>query len=66
MRINVICPGVVDTGIVPDAFKSPDIMAPETMAAEVVDLLHSGPNGEIRVRLTQRPAFAVLPTDLNA
>ncbi len=66
MRINVICPGVVDTGIVPDAFKSPDIMAPETMAAEVVDLLHNGPNGEVRVRLAQRPAFAVLPTDLNA
>ena len=66
MRINVICPGVVDTGIVPDAFKSPDIMAPETMAAEVVDLLHNGPNGEIRVRIAQRPAFAVVPPDLNA
>ena len=66
MRINVICPGVVDTGIVPDAFKSPDIMAPETMAAEVVDLLHNGPNGEIRVRIAQRPAFAVVPQDLNA
>lgn len=66
MRINVICPGVVDTGIVPDAFKSPDIMSPETMAAEVVDLLHNGPNGEIRVRIAQRPAFAVLPPDLGA
>lgn len=66
MRINVICPGVVDTGIVPDAFKSPDIMAPETMAAEVVDLLHNGPNGEIRVRIAQRPAFAVVPQDLTA
>lgn len=66
LRINVICPGVVDTGIVPDAFKSPDIMAPETMAAEVVDLLHNGPNGEIRVRIAQRPAFAVVPQDLNA
>jgi NAD(P)-dependent dehydrogenase (short-subunit alcohol dehydrogenase family) len=66
MRINVICPGVVDTGIVPDAFKSPDIMAPETMAAEVVDLLHNGPNGEVRVRIAQRPAFAVVPQDLNA
>ena len=66
LRINVICPGVVDTGIVPDAFKRPDIMAPETMAAEVVDLLHNGPNGEIRVRIAQRPAFAVVPQDLNA
>ena len=66
MRINVICPGVVDTGIVPDAFKSPDIMAPETMAAEVVDLLHNGPNGEIRVRIAQRPAFTVVPQDLSA
>ena len=66
MRINVICPGVVDTGIVPDAFKGPDIMAPETMAAEVVDLLHNGPNGEIRVRIAQRPAFNVVPQDLTA
>ena len=66
VKINVICPGVVDTGIVPDAFKRPDIMPPEVMAREVVDLLLNAPNGEIRVRIAQRPAFAVHPQDLNA
>jgi NAD(P)-dependent dehydrogenase (short-subunit alcohol dehydrogenase family) len=65
VKINVICPGVVDTGIVPDAFKRPDIMPPEVMAAEVVDLLLNAPNGEIRVRLAQKPAFAVYPQDLG-
>ncbi len=66
VKVNVLCPGVVDTGIVPDAFKRPDIMAPEVMAAEAVDLLLNAPNGEIRVRLAQKPAFAVYPQDLDA
>jgi len=68
LRINVICPGVVDTGIVPDAFKGPQfgVMPPSVMAAEVVDLLHNGPNGEIRVKVGHKPAFAIMPPDLNA
>lgn len=64
VRINVICPGVVDTNIVPDDFKAPDIMTPDTMAAEVVDLLENGPNGEIRVKLADTPAFAIQPQEL--
>ena len=52
VRVNVICPGVVETAIVPDAFKSPEfeMMSPALMAAEVVDLLVNGENGEVRVK----------------
>ena len=52
MRINVICPGVVDTQIVPDAFRAPEfgMMPTQVMAKEVVELLHNGANGEVRVK----------------
>ena len=68
LRINVICPGVVDTDIVPDSFRGPEfgVMPPSVMAAEVVDLLENGANGEVRVKLKDRPGFAVPPTDLQA
>ena len=62
LRINCICPGGVDTAIIPDALKAGgfNAMAPSVMAAEVVDLLTEGPNGEIRVKLAaDQPAFAV-------
>lgn len=65
VRINAVCPGVVDTAIVPDAFRSPDILSPDTLAAEVVDLLRNGPNGEIRVKMSANPAFAVQPQELE-
>ncbi len=65
IRINVICPGVTNTQIVPDEFKAPQfhMMPAEVMAAEVVDLLQHGANGEIRVKVaTDVPAFtAELP-----
>ncbi len=68
LRINVICPGVVDTAIVPDSFRGPEfgVMPPSMMAAEVVDLLTNGTNGEVRVKLKDRPGFAVAPVDLQA
>ena len=68
VRINVICPGVVDTAIVPDAFRGPEfgVMPPSMMAAEVVDLLRNGANGEVRAKLKGRPGFAVPPADLGA
>lgn len=64
LRINVICPGVVDTAIIPDEFRAPEYQAmqPEVMAAEVVDLLFKGENGEVRVKLGGRPAFTVAPS----
>ena len=68
VRINVLCPGVVDTAIVPDSFRGPEfgVMPPSMMAAEAVDLLQNGANGEVRVKLKDRPAFAVPSTDLSA
>ena len=68
VRINVVCPGVVDTAIVPDSFRSPEfgVMPPSMMAAEVVDLLQNGANGEVRAKLKERPGFVVAPPDLQA
>lgn len=68
VRINVICPGVVDTAIVPDDFRKPEygMMPAAVMAAEVVDLLVNGANGEVRVKnAADRSGFAVSPPDLN-
>lgn len=62
IRINVICPGVTDTGIVPDDFRKPQygLMPAEMMAAEIVDLLLHGDNGEVRVKhAADKPAFAI-------
>lgn len=65
VRLNVICPGVVDTAIVPDAFRDPtSIMSPEVLANEVVDLLQHGANGEVRAKVTGRDAFEVSPIDV--
>lgn len=69
VRINVICPGVVDTAIVPDAYRKPEfnVMPASVMAAEVVELLLDGANGEVRVKVAEdRPAFTVDPLDLRA
>lgn len=62
VRINAICPGGVDTAIVPAALRSEGMamMPAATLAAEVLDLLARGDNGEIRVRLGEdAPGFAV-------
>ena len=68
VRINVICPGVVDTAILPDEFRGPELerMAPSVMASEVVDLLLRGENGEVRVKVAGRPGFRVEAVDLSA
>ncbi len=62
MRLNAICPGGVDTAIVPDALRAGDmaLMRPAELAAEVVDLLRAGAHGEIRVKLASGlPAFVM-------
>ncbi len=67
IRINAICPGVVDTAIVPDAFRDPaTIMPPDEMAAEVVDLLLRAPTGDIRAKIAGHAAFTVPAIDVNA
>jgi hypothetical protein len=41
------------------------MMPARVLAEEVVDLLTQGPNGEIRVKITEeRPSFSVDPTPL--
>lgn len=62
IRVNVICPGVTDTQIVPEAYRAPEfnVMAVEIMAGEIVDLLFNGANGEVRVKNSaDKPAFTV-------
>jgi NAD(P)-dependent dehydrogenase (short-subunit alcohol dehydrogenase family) len=68
VKINVICPGVTDTQIVPEEYKAPEfnVMSAEVMAAEIVDLLLNGENGEIRVKnAADKPAFTAALQDLS-
>ena len=68
IRINVICPGVTDTQIVPDKYRAPEfnVMPVQVMATEIVDLLLNGSNGEVRVKnSSDTPAFAVGLPDLG-
>ncbi len=68
VRVNVICPGVTDTAIVPQDYRKPEygVMPAEIMAAEVVDLLLNGPNGEVRVKnAADKPAFSIGVPDLS-
>ena len=53
VRVNAICPGGVDTAIVPAALRASDMamMSTSEIAREVVDLLARGESGEIRVKL---------------
>jgi NAD(P)-dependent dehydrogenase (short-subunit alcohol dehydrogenase family) len=62
IRINVICPGVTDTQIVPDEYRKPEfnVMSVGIMAAEIVDLLLNGANGEVRVKnAADKPGFTI-------
>ena len=68
LRINAICPGGVNTAIVPDALRAGgmEMMPTSVLAGEVVDLLQNGAHGEIRVRMREgEPAFAVPPPELS-
>jgi NAD(P)-dependent dehydrogenase (short-subunit alcohol dehydrogenase family) len=61
LRINCICPGSVDTTIIPDAVRSGGIksMPPSEIATEILDMLTSAPNGEVRVKRTDQAAYIV-------
>jgi len=63
LRLNAICPGGVDTAIVPDALRSPSmaLMSAQELAREVVDLLARGAQGEIRVKAAANAAAYAIP-----
>ena len=65
VRVNVICPGVVDTAIVPEAFRGAPMLTPDDLAQEVVDLLYSGANGEVRAKMSES-AFVVPAIDVSS
>ena len=69
VRVNVICPGVTDTQIVPDDYKTPEfnMMPAQVMAAEVIDLLQNGANGEVRAKVVEdQPGFVVAAPSLRS
>jgi len=68
LRINAICPGGVDTAIVPAALRAAglDVMPAALLAQDVVELLVRGANGEIRLRRSaDGPATAVAAPELG-
>lgn len=64
VRINMICPGVVDTDIVPDALRGPHAMPVEEMAIEVMNFMRFGSNGEIRGKVGGKPSFELKQPEL--
>ncbi|MEZ5372944.1 MAG: SDR family NAD(P)-dependent oxidoreductase [Microthrixaceae bacterium] len=67
LRINALCPATVDTGLIADVVREVGIplITAADMAEVAVDLMLAGDNGEIRVKLHDRPAFAVGVFDAN-
>ncbi len=63
LRINAICPGGVDTPIVPGALRSGGMamMPVSILADEVLDLLERGATGEIRLRVDAAEPAQVVP-----
>ena len=67
LRINALCPGTVDTTLIADVVRQAEIplISAADMAAEAVDLMLAGENGEVRVKLHGKPAFAIGAFDRN-
>jgi len=67
LRINTLCPATVDTTLIADVVRQANIplISAADMAGEAVDLMVTGDNGEIRVRLHDKPAFATGTFDAN-
>ncbi|NBC22925.1 MAG: SDR family NAD(P)-dependent oxidoreductase [Gammaproteobacteria bacterium] len=68
LRINAICPGGVDTPIVPEALRAAGmaLMPVAELAGDVLNLLARGDNGEILLcRGGDVPAVAVPPPELG-
>jgi NAD(P)-dependent dehydrogenase (short-subunit alcohol dehydrogenase family) len=63
VRINAICPGGVDTPLITAALRGDEmaVMPASVLAAEVLDLLERGANGEIRLRASAAEPAEVVP-----
>ncbi|BCW90925.1 3-phenylpropionate-dihydrodiol/cinnamic acid-dihydrodiol dehydrogenase [Alphaproteobacteria bacterium SO-S41] len=63
VRINAFCPGGIDTRIVPLELSAnaSNMMAPAVAAEEVVQLLLTGPSGEVRLKLRAGQAGQSVP-----
>lgn len=65
-KINAICPGVVDTAIVPESMRDLPAMSPDVIANEVLDLFANGANGETRLKIADEvPAIQMTPPELG-
>lgn len=65
-RICAICPGGVQTNIVPDFMESEaEMMDPSVIAQEIASLWTNGENGEVRMKvLAGTPAEAIAPASI--
>jgi NAD(P)-dependent dehydrogenase (short-subunit alcohol dehydrogenase family) len=62
IRISALCPGGIDTGIIPNEQRSPDaiFMTPENVAAEVLDLMNPAETGKTWAKVSEtKPAFII-------
>ncbi|WP_051062229.1 SDR family NAD(P)-dependent oxidoreductase [Ilumatobacter nonamiensis] len=67
LRINALCPATVDTTLIADVVRQAGIplITAADMAGEAVDLMLTGDNGEVRVKLHDKPAFTIGVFDAN-
>lgn len=67
LRINALCPATVDTTLVATVVRMAGVplISAADMAREAVELLREGANGEVRVKLHDKPSFAVGTFDAN-
>jgi len=65
IRINALCPGGIDTPLIPEEFGEPELMTPDDVASCVLQLLALESSGDAWVKIhAGEPAFRSLPPDI--